>query len=276
MENKQNDAITNATKIFDGIKKLPFGFRVASAAKNIGYITKTSAGNNGNYAGAEVIYPKVNEEFANWGIYKKDIEFVPHTQEDGVYKSEDRNSKSGGNIYYFTQGMYRLVLADGLYAPEFVEVETTLDANGTKTCRKELVAQQTLEVVSPVYGQQTQDPAKAIGTGWTYADRYAISKILNIPIGGDDPDRKTNEADYRQQIKNIYREALETSSPSLKHQAMKHILETAMTDPNTKQPYLPAQILVQINKLPLETMITLFENAEIKATELALAAKEKK
>ena len=51
------------------------------------------------------------------------------------------------------------------------------------------------------FGQQ-QDIAQAYGTALTYAERYFLLKLLNIPTDEDDPDAKQKKQEYSKADKN--------------------------------------------------------------------------
>lgn len=69
-----------------------------------------------------------------------------------------------------------------------------------------------IEINFSAFGQQ-QDVAQAYGTALTYAERYFILKLLNIPTDEDDPDAKQKKQKYSKADKNdidVLKNSIET------------------------------------------------------------------
>ncbi|KGJ25356.1 ERF family protein [Staphylococcus haemolyticus] len=60
---------------------------------------------------------------------------------------------------------------------------------------------ESIEISFAAFGQQ-QDVAQAYGTALTYAERYFILKLLNIPTDEDDPDAQQKKQKYSKADKN--------------------------------------------------------------------------
>lgn len=74
------------------------------------------------------------------------------------------------------------------------------------------VTKDKIEINFAAFGQQ-QDVAQAYGTALTYAERYFILKLLNIPTDEDDPDAKQKKQKYSKADKNdidVLKNSIET------------------------------------------------------------------
>lgn len=74
------------------------------------------------------------------------------------------------------------------------------------------VTKDKIEINFAAFGQQ-QNVAQAYGTALTYAERYFILKLLNIPTDEDDPDAKQKKQKYSKADKNdidVLKNSIET------------------------------------------------------------------
>lgn len=139
----------------------------ADVKKNIEGFTKDAKGYNYDYVeGSQILY-KIRSKMEEHGL------LLYPSVSDYEHK-ETKNNKSKVEHIVLLKILYRII--------------------DSQTKEK-------IDVEFAAFGQQ-QDVAQAYGTALTYAERYFLLKMLNIPTDEDDPDAKQKKQKYTKADKN--------------------------------------------------------------------------
>ncbi|MGW7931858.1 ERF family protein [Staphylococcus xylosus] len=139
----------------------------ADVKKNIEGFTKDAKGYNYDYVeGSQILY-KIRSKMEEHGL-------LLYPSVNDYEHKETKNNKSKIEHIVLLKILYRIIDSE------------TKDK---------------IDVEFAAFGQQ-QDVAQAYGTALTYAERYFLLKMLNIPTDEDDPDAKQKKQKYTKADKN--------------------------------------------------------------------------
>ncbi|MGX0209623.1 ERF family protein [Staphylococcus epidermidis] len=141
--------------------------KIVEVKKNIEGFTKDAKGYNYDYVeGSQILY-KIRPKMEEHGL----LIFPSVT----AYKTKETKNNKGKTEHIVSMNMdYHII-----------------DSNTKEDYTIQFAA----------FGQQ-QDIAQAYGTALTYAERYFLLKLLNIPTDEDDPDAKQKKQEYSKADKN--------------------------------------------------------------------------